>query len=86
MTPREIVAYNAGVAAVLDLARATSAALAPRLVEMPTRFNFAMGALDGIAEEGRALLIPLPPSAGAAAPALPVTPKPSSPALAIPLA
>ena len=61
MTPAEIVAYNRGVEAVLALARATSVALAPRLSKQPTRINFAMGALDGLAEEGRALLMLIPP-------------------------
>lgn len=62
MTAAEIDAYNAGVAAVLDLAKATSAALVPRLAERPTRFNFAIGALDGLADVGRALLLPTPPA------------------------
>ena len=66
MTPAETRAYNAGVAAVLDLAAVTSDALAPRLTRQPTRINFAMGALDGLAEEGRALLLPVPVPSNAA--------------------
>lgn len=60
MTPAEVRAYNAGVLAVLDLARATSAAMAPVAVHCITRLGFAMEALDALAEEGEALLLPLP--------------------------
>ena len=67
MTSAEIAAYNAGVTAVLDLARASTDALLPKLKTQPTRINFAIGVLDGIADEGRALLIPLPPHAGSGA-------------------
>ena len=57
MTAAEVRAYNAGVAAVIALARATSGRLALRLTEKPTRFNFAVGALDSLAEEGAALMV-----------------------------
>ena len=56
VTRREAEAFNAGVSAVLALARATSDRLALQLVDKPTRYNFAMGALDGLAEEGAQLL------------------------------
>ena len=62
MTPAETHAYNAGVAAVLALARASSVALAPKLIKMPTRIDFAMGAPHGLAEEGRAVLLAVPAS------------------------
>ncbi len=57
MNQAEIIAYKKGVEAVLTPARATSAALEPRLTRMPTRINFAIGALEGLAEEGRALFL-----------------------------
>ena len=60
MNTREVDAYNAGVLAVLDLARSSAAAMTARLVEKPTRYNFAAGAFAGLAEEGRALLLPTP--------------------------
>ena len=64
MNQAEMIAFNAGVAAVLALAKRTADALAPKITSKPTRFNFAIAALDGVAEEGRALLLPSPrPSA-----------------------
>ena len=69
MTPAEIRAFNTGVEAVLALACVTSAALALKLSKMPTRINFAMGALAGLAEEGRALLLPISPHTAAVSPA-----------------
>ncbi len=58
MTRNEAQAYNAGVRVVLDLARRSADALQAKLIERPTRYNFAIGALDGLAEEGAALLLP----------------------------
>lgn len=57
MTPAEVRSYNAGVRAVLAIARATSAALAPAAVTRGTRIGFAMEALDALAQEGAALLL-----------------------------
>ena len=63
MTAAEIRAFNAGVAAVLALAQASADAVTAKLVEKPTRFNFAVGALASLADEGRALLISPAPAA-----------------------
>ena len=59
MTRREAEAFNAGVSAVLALARATLDRLPQHVVDKPTRYNFAIGALDGLAEEGAQLLKPV---------------------------
>ena len=75
MTRSEIIAYNAGVAGVLDLAKRSADALAPKVISKPTRYNFAIAALDAVAEEGRALLLPVPPADNA-----PVASRPSGPA------
>ena len=74
MTRSETLAFNAGINAVLDLAARTAAAMGPRLIDKPTRFNFAVGALEALASEGRALLIELPPE-----PTVPVAGVPQSP-------
>ncbi len=58
LTRNEVKAYNAGVRAVLDLARRSADALEAKLVERPTRYNFAVGALHGLAEEGAAMMLP----------------------------
>ncbi len=58
MTRNEAQAYNAGIRAVLDLARRSADALEAKLIERPTRYNFAIGALHGLAEEGAVLLLP----------------------------
>ncbi len=58
MTRNEAQAFNAGVCAVLDLARRSADALEAKLIERPTRYNFAVGALHGLAEEGVVLLLP----------------------------
>jgi len=57
MQPIEIASYDAGVKAVLRLARLTSNAMLAELTLRPTRFNFAVAALSALADEGRALLI-----------------------------
>lgn len=59
MTRAETIAHNDGVMAMIDLANAAAQALEERITEAPTRFNFAIGALRGVAEEGKALLKPL---------------------------
>ena len=64
MTRSETMAFNAGVAAVLDLALASAEAIKPRLIEKPTRYNFAIGALQALAAEGQELLKQLPPEQG----------------------
>ena len=75
MNNAEIAAYNAGVAAVLALAKRSADALAPKITQRPTRYNFAIAALDAVAEEGRALLFPVPPTDNA-----PAVLRPSGPA------
>ncbi len=57
MTRRETEAFNHGVLAVLALAQASADAMTARLVEKPTRFNFAASALQALADEGRTLLL-----------------------------
>ena len=58
MTRPETQAFNEGVRAVLALARGTADRLAPRYPEKP-RLSIAIGALDGLAEEGTRLLRPV---------------------------
>ena len=60
MTRDEAIAYNAGVHAVLALAVRSAAAIEPLLVNKPTRYNFAHGALLALADEGRALVKDVP--------------------------
>jgi hypothetical protein len=74
MTRNEMLAHNAGVLAVLALAIRSAQALESRLTEKPTRFNFAIGALQALAGEGASLLLPIPPRGGEPADA--VTPQP----------
>ena len=59
MTRAEIAAFNAGVAAVIDMAQAAADAMAAKLVEKPTRYPFAAEALQAIADEACVLLKPL---------------------------
>ena len=59
MTAREREAYNAGVSAMLALARATSDRLALQVVDKPTHYDFAIGTSDGLTEEGAHLLRPV---------------------------
>lgn len=61
MTRNEILAYNAGVSAVLALALRCSQTIEPKLTTKPTRYNFAIGALNALADEGHALLMAVPP-------------------------
>ncbi len=56
MTKSEIATFDAGVLAVLDLAARTAESLRPQLARRPTRIGFAVAALEGLAEEGQALL------------------------------
>ena len=55
MTRPEAEAYNEGVRAVLALARGAADRLAPKYPDKP-RLSIAIGALDGLAEEGTRLL------------------------------
>ena len=41
-------------------ARAASAAVAPELTKRPTGITFSMRALDGLAKDGRAPMLPIP--------------------------
>lgn len=59
MTKAEAVAYNAGVAAVAAIAAASADVLRARITEAPTRFNFAIGALEGIVEAANELMLPV---------------------------
>ena len=61
MTRAEIVAHNRGVAVVASLAAAAANALAARLVDKPTRFAFAIEALDAIVEASADVMVPMPP-------------------------
>ena len=62
MTRNEILSYNAGVNALAQIATASADALNERITVAPTRYGFAIGALEGIAEAAHNLLQPLPPS------------------------
>jgi len=62
MNPAELIAYRAGVRAVVDLAERIAAAMDARAKEKPTRYPFAAEALRGLAEEADALLQPEPSS------------------------
>jgi len=55
-TQAEVDAFDAGGRAVLDLSARTAASIEAITVLRPTRFNFAVEALRGLAEEGRVLL------------------------------
>ena len=57
MTRAEIIAYNAGLATAIALATASAAALRLRLSERPTRFNYAVGALEGFVEAATDLVL-----------------------------
>lgn len=63
MTRAETVAYNAGVAALAEIAAASAFVLRGRLVEKPTRYSFAVAALEGIVEAAESLMLPPPPDA-----------------------
>lgn len=70
MTHIEAAAYNAGVLAVLDLARQSAQAIARRS-RRPLYEGFAAEALDELAEAGRALLIQAGHDEGPAAHSVP---------------
>jgi hypothetical protein len=57
VTNSEVGAFNAGVAAVLDLARQTAAAFRDHPSWKPTRSEFAAAALEELAEVGKELMI-----------------------------
>lgn len=60
MTRTEILAFNAGVDAVLSIARRTSEGIA-RTSKRRVHEDFAVAALSELAEAARALLLPVPP-------------------------
>ena len=60
MTRAEIIAFNQGIETVLSLARQTADSLRAKLTEKPTRYPFAIAALDEIADLGIHLLRPVP--------------------------
>ena len=76
MTAAEVIAFNAGVTAVLTLAKRAADGLAPKVIHKPTRYNFALEALAALAEEGRGLLITPPPADSAPAVSRPSGPTP----------
>ena len=61
MTRSERVAFNKGVATVIALADQAARVIEPKLIEKPTRYNFAHGALTAIVEEAPALMMPVDP-------------------------
>ena len=77
MTRSEREAFNRGVATVIALADQSARAMELKLIEKPTRYNFAHAALMAIVEEAAALMIPLDPPPDAEGSAS--TPKPPSP-------
>ena len=60
MTRGEILAFNAGVEAVLAVARRTADGIA-RTSRRRVHEDFAVAALAELAEASRALLLPVPP-------------------------
>jgi hypothetical protein len=78
MTRAEILAFNAGLAALAAVSAASADALRVRLVEKPTRYTFAIEALEGIVEAAADLMLPLPPDgADPAAGGAPLPPAPA---------
>ncbi len=65
MTPVE--AYNAGVADLAAIARAAADVMRSKLKQKPTRYGFAIEALDGIVEAAAALTLPDEPMAASEA-------------------
>jgi hypothetical protein len=59
MTRAEALAFNSGVEAVLEIARRTAAAIAGTS-RRRVHEDFAVAALNELAESARALLIPVP--------------------------
>lgn len=80
MTREEAVAYNRGVAAVLDIAERTAAAITATSMRR-VHEDFAVAALDELAQAGRALLLPVDPEPPSPMPA-DRQPKPDAPASA----
>ena len=60
MNRAEIVAFNAGVEAVLSIARKTASGIA-QTSRRRVHEEFAVAALSELAEAARTLLLPLPP-------------------------
>ena len=56
MTTTEAKAYRTGIQAMIDLATAAAEALKSRITEKPTRFNFAIAALEALADEGALMM------------------------------
>lgn len=59
MTPNEVRAFNAGVAAVTALASQAAQAMRSREKLAPTRYPFATEALQAIADEAAAFTLPM---------------------------
>jgi hypothetical protein len=59
MTRAEVVAFNAGVRTALDHARRIAQAIEAK-TRRPLAEGFAIEALQAFADEGRALLLPVP--------------------------
>lgn len=68
MSRAEIAAFNAGVTTALDHARRIARAIEARTLR-PLAEGFAVEALAAFAEEGRALLLPVPDDPDPSAPA-----------------
>ena len=64
MTRAEAVAFNAGVQAVLAIAARTAEAIS-RTTQRRVHEEFAVAALEELAEAGKALLLPVEPVAPA---------------------
>ena len=79
MTRSEREAFNRGVATVIALADQSARAMELKLIEKPTRYNFAHAALMAIVEESAALIIPLDPPPDAQGAALTPNPPPPVP-------
>jgi hypothetical protein len=62
MKQSEIDAYNAGVSAVADLAKRAAEDMRTKLRQKPTRYGFAIEALEGLVEGSRDLMLPDDPS------------------------
>ncbi len=55
MPPAEIKAYDAGIDAVIAIARTSANKLRARIKQQPTRLPFAIEALEGIVEAAESL-------------------------------
>ena len=81
MTRSEQLAFNEGVATVIALAGQAARAMEPKLIEKPTRYNFAHAALMAIVEEAVALMMPVDPppdTQGSASTPIPPSPIPNN--------